>query len=69
VAELIRNKKPDNKRMNSVKMRCGFHPLLARREAPRNQRIHLTASVHDPFGLMPRFAGDPQRVSSMKMEY
>jgi len=41
---------------------CGYHPLAVRREAPHNQRIHLAKSVHDPFGLIPRFAGDPQRV-------
>ena len=41
---------------------CEFHPLAVRREAPHNQRIHLTKSVHDPFGLIPRFAGDPQPV-------
>ena len=29
--------------------RCGCHPPVARREAPHNQRIHLTKSVHDPY--------------------
>ena len=26
----------------------------------------LTKSVHDPFGLMPRFTGDPQRVIRLR---
>jgi hypothetical protein len=48
--------------------RCGFHPLIARREAPHNQRIHLIKSVHDPIGLIPRFAGDPQRIKCQKLK-
>ena len=44
--------------------RCGFHPPLVRRKAPHNQRIHLSAPVHDPFGLIAGLAGDPQRVSA-----
>jgi hypothetical protein len=35
----------------------------ARRFAPHNQRMHLAAPVHDPFGLIPGRAADPQRLS------
>ena len=38
-------------------------PTSARRFAPHNQRMHLTAPVHEPFGLIPGLAGDPQRLS------
>jgi hypothetical protein len=38
------------------------HPQAARRFAPHNQRMHLAAPVHDPFGLIPGLAGDPQRL-------
>ena len=48
--------------LRATPSRCGFYPLAVRRFAPTIKRIHLTKSVHDPFGLMPRFAGDPQRV-------
>ena len=40
------------------------HPQAARRFAPHNQRMHLAAPVHDPFGLIPGLAGDPQRLCS-----
>ena len=39
------------------------HPQAARRFAPHNQRMHLAAPVHDPFGLIPGLAGDPQRLA------
>jgi len=48
--------------LRATPSRCGFHPLAVRRFAPAIQRIHLTAPVHDPFGLIPGLAGDPQRV-------
>jgi len=40
-------------------MRCGFHPLLARRKAPHNQRMQQTIPSANKFaaGLAP----DPQR--------
>ena len=40
-----------------------FPPAYAWRSAllPHNQRMHLAAPVHDPFGLIPGLAGDPQR--------
>ena len=41
-------------------MRCGFHPLAVRREAPHNQRIQHTSPVTSK--LAPGLAADPQRV-------
>jgi len=41
-------------------MRCGFHPLLARRKAPHNQRMQQSIPSANKFaaGLAP----DPQRI-------
>ena len=39
--------------------------ITGRRFAPHNQRMHLAAPVHDPFGLISGLAGDPQRLASI----
>jgi len=51
-------------RFASSTMRCGFHPLLARRKAPHNQRMQQTIPLANKFasGLAP----DPQRIIQRK---